>query len=231
MKTSMTRTRIIIAGAVVLLVGSICQAQNRSPRPDRDFAAGPSERGPRGPMADRDAGPGRGRARDHGPRLPILRALSRLDVTEEQHVQIRTVLDDNAAGMEAAREALNEAMAALHDATLNEADDATLQAAATQVGIAPDRRPAPTSPWSRTSRASSPRSSSTPWRNSKRRETPDRLDADPVTEWDSPHAVPNTTTSIALPIIVRDADRKDVQEDAFQWETRPRCPTVTWVSS
>lgn len=136
MKTSMTRTRIIIAGAVVLLVGSICQAQNRSPRPDRDFAAGPSERGPRGPMADRDAGPGRGRARDHGPRLPILRALSRLDVTEEQHVQIRTVLDDNAAGMEAAREALNEAMAALHDATLNEADDATLQAAATQVGIA-----------------------------------------------------------------------------------------------
>ncbi|MCH8193277.1 MAG: Spy/CpxP family protein refolding chaperone [Planctomycetes bacterium] len=87
-------------------------------------------------MADRDAGPGRGGARGHGPRLPILHALSRLDVTEEQHVQIRTILDDNAEGMEAAREALNEAMATLRDATMNEADDATLQAAATQVGIA-----------------------------------------------------------------------------------------------
>lgn len=136
MKTSMTRTSIIIAGAVVLLVGSICQAQDRSPRRDRDFAAGPSDRSPRGPMADRDAGQGRGGARGHGPRLPILHALSRLDVTEEQHVQIRTILDDNAEGMEAAREALNEAMATLRDATMNEADDATLQAAATQVGVA-----------------------------------------------------------------------------------------------
>ncbi len=136
MKTSMNRTSIIIAGAVVLLVGSICQAQGRSQRSDRDFAAGPSNRGPRGPMADRDADQGRGGARSHGPRLPILGALDRLDVTDEQQLQIRTILEDNAEGMQATREAMNEAMAALHDATVNEADDAALQAAATQLGIA-----------------------------------------------------------------------------------------------
>lgn len=136
MKRSMTQTSIMIAGAVVLLVGSICQAQGRSPRPDRGFAAGPSDRGPRGPMADCDAGKGRGEVRGHGPRLPILRALGRLDVTDEQHAQIKAILDDNAEGMEAAREAMDEAMAALHDATVNEADEATLQAAATQVGVA-----------------------------------------------------------------------------------------------
>lgn len=143
-----TTKTILIALLVVLAAGSQVFASrggrgryrgNRALGPGEgtgnveDFKPGPEGFGRRG----RSRGPsGRGGHRRPGHGVPILRALPRLNLTEQQHEQVESILDESRENMQAAHENVREAMQTLHQAVGDEADVDTIRTAAAEIGQA-----------------------------------------------------------------------------------------------
>jgi Spy/CpxP family protein refolding chaperone len=66
----------------------------------------------------------------------MLRVLRRLDLTEEQHEQVRTILEDNKENAQTVEKGVRDAQKALHDAVINEAGEEAIRNAAAEVGTA-----------------------------------------------------------------------------------------------
>lgn len=62
--------------------------------------------------------------------------MRQLDLTDEQREQIKGILEANQEGLETAREAVQDATKALHEAVINDAGEADIRAAATGLGTA-----------------------------------------------------------------------------------------------
>ncbi|MHC4844402.1 MAG: Spy/CpxP family protein refolding chaperone, partial [Planctomycetota bacterium] len=89
----------------------------------------PGHPGPRGQFGPGfHQGPGKG--------FPMLRVLRRLDLTEEQHEQVRTILEDNKENAQTVEKGVRDAQKALHDAVINEAGEEAIRNAAAEVGTA-----------------------------------------------------------------------------------------------
>jgi len=93
-------------------------AQEKTTAPSTDSTQSPDKAERRGP-GRRGEGRGMG-GRHHGPRGPekMLRALHRLDLSDAQREQIRTILDSKRAGFEATREQMRELGRAKHEGTI-----------------------------------------------------------------------------------------------------------------
>jgi Spy/CpxP family protein refolding chaperone len=93
-------------------------AQEKTTTPSTDSAQSQEKRERRGPERRGEGGPGMGG--HHGPRGPekMLRALSRLDLSEAQKEQVHTILESKRAGFEQTREQLREFGRAKHEGTI-----------------------------------------------------------------------------------------------------------------
>jgi len=126
----------------VLIAGSIAFAQ-----------PGPGGRGGwrRGPMDANAPGPrgfgqwaphhsggrfGPGLGQGPGQQMPMLGILQRLDLTEEQKEQVKTIFKNNREQTQAAQKAVRDAMQAVRKAVMDEAGEDTIRDAAARAGIA-----------------------------------------------------------------------------------------------
>lgn len=134
MKTS-AKTILITLLAVSLAASQALAARNRRGRgrPDRSLNAQSSDDNQSTRPDGQRAGGGRHRP---GPRLPLLRHLRQLDLTDQQRQDVRTILDDAREEVQAAHTAVRQAMHDLNRAVMDEADDQTIQLLAAAVGQA-----------------------------------------------------------------------------------------------
>ena len=119
MLTKVQKTNAVVA-SVALLLGAWVFAAS-------DQAYGRPESGP-GRMRHRAPGPGM--------HMRLGRVLRRLDLTEEQIEQVKPIMESARQGADASRETMNQARAALAEAVTKAANEATIRAAATDLGNA-----------------------------------------------------------------------------------------------
>ena len=140
MKTTAKITILLMM--FVLVAGTIAFAQ-----------PGPGERGGwrRGPMNANASGMrgfgqgaphrpggrfGPGLGQGPGQQMPVLGILRRLDLTEEQKEQVKTILKDNRETSREAQKAVRNTMKAVHQAVMDEAGEEAIRDAAAQAGRA-----------------------------------------------------------------------------------------------
>jgi Spy/CpxP family protein refolding chaperone len=66
----------------------------------------------------------------------MLRILRRLDLTEEQHEQVRTILEDNKESAQTAEKAVQDARKALHQTVIDQQGEEAIRNAAAEIGTA-----------------------------------------------------------------------------------------------
>ena len=81
-------------------------------------------------------GPGPGPRQGGAPGMGIMHLLRQLDLTQEQHEVVRAILDAKTEAAQATREAIQAARQSLHEAIMEEADDAVIRAIATTMAQA-----------------------------------------------------------------------------------------------
>jgi len=127
MKTR-TKTLIISILFVSMLIPVCVDAKPSTKKMSRDSKM-QRDSGPRSGRQDRqDRQPGRGDG--------ILPALQKLDLTEEQRTQIKTIRDDSKENMKVAREAVMEAQRNLRQAVISDANEAVIRSVASAIGDA-----------------------------------------------------------------------------------------------
>ncbi|MHC4264622.1 MAG: Spy/CpxP family protein refolding chaperone [Planctomycetota bacterium] len=92
--------------------------------------------GSHGQFGSRGQGFGPGPQKGPGREFPMLHLLRRLDLTEEQQKQVKTILDNNRKGAKAADKTVGEAMQAVHKAVMDEAGEEAIRKAAAEAGTA-----------------------------------------------------------------------------------------------
>lgn len=101
----------------------------------RGMQAGQNQRGS-GMQSMHRGGPGPGPRQGGAPGMGIMHLLRQLDLTQEQHGVVRTIMDANKEVVQAAHEAVQTARQSLHKAIIDEADDAAIRAIATAMAQA-----------------------------------------------------------------------------------------------
>ncbi|NQV35642.1 MAG: Spy/CpxP family protein refolding chaperone [Phycisphaeraceae bacterium] len=105
-------------------------------RRGRSMRSGQNQRGPGMQSMDR-RGPGPGMGRTDAPgMMGIMPLLRRLDLTQEQHEAVRTILDGSKEATQAAHEAVQVVRQSLHQAVMDESDEAAIRAIATAMAKA-----------------------------------------------------------------------------------------------
>jgi Spy/CpxP family protein refolding chaperone len=126
MKKTRCKTMILTVLAVLVISG-IVLATPGGYRHRRGVGGGHHRRrGPAGPAWQGE----------HGRPMMLERILHKLDLTDEQAEQVKTIREGNKEKMKAARKAVAEATKALHETTFQDANEATIRAAATVLGKA-----------------------------------------------------------------------------------------------
>ena len=117
MKATAYKTMIVVI-ALLLAVQGIAMAQEKGHERsgDRRFA-GPGRRGPQGAMM-------------------LRRMIRRLDLTDDQTKQVKTIVKNNKEAAEAAEKAIGQARKLVHQAVVKGAGEAEVRAAAASLGTA-----------------------------------------------------------------------------------------------